>query len=302
MYNNPPAANDQQQGPPPAPLDENNPLRVAIFGDTDQADAVEYAFGNPLIKILRVSEKTMITVDDAINFKPQVSFICTHTPTKIDKGVVDASRVEDPILKLMEHTDGLVILKSTVTPDIIMRIYNSFFGDDGPARFVYNPDFITGSGDTRQQFIDQPFHIFGGAPKAAEGAAAFYELFSLCKSTESIKMEAMEAVFVKYGVNSFLATKLTFFNEFAEIVRKFKCNYNTVARGIGMDPRIGHSHTNVPGFDGQSGFGGDFLPKDTKAFHTFSKFNPVGAGKDTEFELLGKVIEINDAYRNKEED
>lgn len=294
------AANDPAQNqPPPPPIDANNPLRIAVFGDTPQADAIEYVLQNPILKIMRVSEKTGLTVDQAIRFQPALSFICVHTPTKIDQGVVDASRVEDPVLKLIEHTESMVVLKSTVTPDILIRIYNSFFGDDGPHRFVYNPDFIPAEGNYAQHFVNQEYMIIGGTPTAAEKIANFYEIFSLCKAREYIKMEAVEAAFVKYGINSFLATKVTFFNQLADLVQKYRCNYNVVARGIGMDPRVGPSHTYVPGFDMERGYGGN-LPKDVRAFHSFSTYKPGAAPQDTEFSLLGTVMEINERYRNPE--
>ena len=75
----------------------------------------------------------------------------------------------------------------------------------------------------------------------------------------------MEASFVKYGVNSFLASKVLWFNQFKDLVDRNDSRYSVVANAVGYDERIGKGHTKVPGFDGKKGFGGSCFPKDTLA-------------------------------------
>ena len=103
-------------------------------------------------------------------------------------------------------------------------------------------------------------------------------------------MTAMEASFVKYGINCFLATKVLWFNQFKDLIDDTDSKYNVIVNAIGLDPRIGHSHTQVPGPDGKKGFGGACFPKDTNAFSTYAR---------GEFSVLDDVIKANNIYRKE---
>ena len=103
-------------------------------------------------------------------------------------------------------------------------------------------------------------------------------------------MTAVEASYVKYTINAFLATKVTFFNQLYDAVGD-EGNFNKIIRAVGADPRIVTGHTKVPGFDHKRGFGGACFPKDTKAFTEFSD----------KLSLLERVIEINNEYRSQYE-
>ena len=102
-------------------------------------------------------------------------------------------------------------------------------------------------------------------------------------------MSAAEASFVKYGINSFLATKMIWFNQYKDLIDTFGCDYDTIINAIGCDPRIGYSHIFVPGRDGKKGFGGACFPKDTSALTKF----------DTMFlSVLKLVVTENKKYRS----
>jgi UDPglucose 6-dehydrogenase len=115
-----------------------------------------------------------------------------------------------------------------------------------------------------------------------------YEKFSLCQVAPVFNMSLEEASLVKYGINSYLAAKVLWFNEFYDVVQKNGSNYRSVINALSNDPRIGNSHTQVPGFDGRRGFGGACFPKDTKALAAYS-----GGTMKT----LAAVIEKNNTYR-----
>jgi UDPglucose 6-dehydrogenase len=74
-----------------------------------------------------------------------------------------------------------------------------------------------------------------------------------------------EASLAKYALNTFLATKVIYMNELAELSKSLDCNYTVVSKMIKADSRIGNSHLQVPGPDGHYGFGGACFPKDTSA-------------------------------------
>ena len=261
-------------------------LRIGIVGHGFVGGAVDYAFTHEHIEKFYVDPKYDTTIDDLLEWQPHVSFICAPTPMA-ESGFVDASIVEDAALKLLEHTEGGVVIKSTITPDIVDRIFSSVFEDD-IKRLTVNPEFLTES-NAKEQFVNAKYHIIGGHPDACRGLAELYTVYSLCTADEYIFTAATEAAFVKYGVNSFLATKVTFFNQLYDAIAKFGGNYPTIVNAIGKDPRIGLGHTRVPGYDGKRGFGGACFPKDTKAFTLFDK----------DLTLLEKCVTINNEYRKQ---
>ena len=197
--------------------DEIIKLKIGIVGHGFVGGAVDYAFTHPEIEKFYVDPKYNTTIDDLLNWEPHVSFICAPTPMA-DSGFIDASIVEDATLKLLQHTQGGVVIKSTITPDIVDRLYSSIFEDDFK-RLTINPEFLTES-NAKEQFINAKYHIIGGHPEACQGLAQLYDVYSLCSATEFVFMSGPEAAFVKYGVNSFLATKVTFFNQLYDSITK----------------------------------------------------------------------------------
>ena len=274
---------------PPTSISKTNKLKVGIVGHGFVGKAVEYAFYHDLIEFVIVDPNYGTTIDDLVKAEPTISFITAPTPQNSDTGFVDASIVEDAVLKLMNHTDSLVIVKSTVTPDIIDRLYNSI-PEGSFDRFAYNPEFLTEK-SANEDFVNAEHHVVGGTPAACKDVIDFYEFFSGCKSTKFYQMSGPEASFVKYASNAYLATKLTFFNQLKDLVSSFDCSYNVVVRALGADDRIGIKHTRVPGPDKKKGFGGACLPKDTMALYKFSQ------ARGAEFSLLNNVLTINNKYR-----
>ena len=135
-------------------------------------------------------------------------------------------------------------------------------------------------------------HIFGGSDSSTDALHKLYKESSKCKPCPVHKMTAQDASFVKYGVNSFLATKVMWFNQFKELIDGNGSDYDTVISAIGADERIHSSHTVVPGEDGRFGFGGACFPKDTNAFSAF------GGGT---MSILDLVIKENNKIRSQYE-
>ena len=85
-------------------------------------------------------------------------------------------------------------------------------------------------------------------------------------------MKSIESESVKYIANCFFATKVSFFNEIHLLIEKIGLDWNSIIEGVMGDRRIGHSHYQVPGHDGDKGFGGTCFPKDINALiATFEK-------------------------------
>jgi nucleotide sugar dehydrogenase len=258
---------------------------IAIIGHGYVGKAVDYGFTtNEVKKILIDPALYDNSVSDLRGTRIDASFVCVPTPMGKD-GSIDASIVIQTVKELASITQGMIIIKSTVVPSVVEDLSNVH------RHVIYNPEFLTEK-NALDDFINPPMHVFGGDSKATKELEKLYENHSRCKPCPVFHMTAMEASFVKYGINSFLATKVLWMNQFQDICDNYHAKYNVIANAIGSDPRIGHSHMQVPGPDGRKGFGGACFPKDTKAFAHFA---------DKEFSLLNEVIEQNNQYRSQYE-
>ena len=266
--------------------EEKVKLKIGIVGHGFVGKAVEYGFTTNETTMFLVDPKYNTTIDDLIEWEPNMTFICAPTPMNED-GSIDAVIVQDAVLKLSHHANCGIVIKSTITPDIMDSIILSI-NPEKRKKIVYNPEFLTEK-SANEQFIEPQFHIMGGDLEATAALERIYDLFSFCKPCPVFRMTAVEASFVKYAINTFLATKVTFFNQLYDSVEKFGGNFSTIINAVGADPRVGYSHTRVPGFDYKRGFGGACFPKDIAAFIDF----------DDKQELLKSVMEINNKYRSE---
>ena len=274
------------------PLSPTNPFRMGLVGHGFVGQAVEYAFTHPMVDFKLIDPKYNTSVDDLKEYDPHCVFVCAPTPSN-NNGTVNSTIVEDAVLKCLNHTNGLVVVKSTITPDVVQRLYNTM-GHREVDRFAYNPEFLTEK-NAKADFVTAKFHVMGGSPNATQELIEVYDIFSGCESNDYHRMTAFEASFVKYTINSFLATKVTFFNQLYDLINLYGCSYNIVTRAAGLDDRVGMGHTRVPGFDGKRGFGGACLPKDTEAFLRFSTHETDDG--EVSMDLLEKVLDINARYR-----
>lgn len=197
------------------------------------------------------------------NIKFDVIFIAVPTPMG-ENGKIDSSIVEK-VLDELKDVNTLLVLKSTVTPDIIKVLAEKY------SNFVYNPEFLT-EANALNDFVNPIMHVMGGSWENCKDLMDTYDAHSECtKGCRVLYMTAVEASFVKYTMNTFLASKVLFFNQINELCSKHSADYNRVIEAVGNDPRIGSSHTMVPGHDGRRGAAGPCFSKDSSAFIHFSK-------------------------------
>lgn len=257
---------------------------MTIVGYGFVGKAVSYAFNDDMVTKTIIDPKLGTSLDDLqgrTHLPEDVYFVCVPTPMGAS-GEIDSSILENVVETLKEKTTGLIIIKSTVTPEIIDKLGSGLRGN----RVVYNPEFLR-EATAVADIITPDMHIFGGDPVWTKKAEEFFTENSLCKSAPAYHMSLKDASFVKYGINSFLASKVLWFNQFYDVIKRHGGNYGHIARAIATDPRVGYSHIMVPGPDGKRGFGGACFPKDTTAFLDFAK----------EFSVLGEVIKCNKEYR-----
>jgi UDPglucose 6-dehydrogenase len=259
--------------------------KIAIIGYGFVGKAVEFGFRNSSNDIMIVDPyKGYANIDDLEHYAPDFTFVCVSTPMG-ENGDIDHTNISAVVQQLSNMASGVVVIKSTVTPDVIDHLCRY-------KRFVYNPEFLT-ERNSFDEFLNPKFHILGGRPEFTKRVKNLYKFNSNCNPAPVHFMTAAEASLVKYGINSFLAAKVVWFNQWKDLAEKVGARYNVVATAIGNDDRIGHSHTKVPGFDGKKGFGGSCFPKDTSAIYNYS----VAAGSP--LEILSQVIDSNNDYRRE---
>ncbi len=258
--------------------------KIAIIGHGFVGKAVDYGFTNPKVEKKIFDPIYGTTSEDIKNLKnwgPNLTFVCVPTPMR-DDGDIDSS-ILDEVMENLKDINTLIVIKSTITPRLIDKYRQT--------NIIYNPEFLTEK-SACEQFVNPEFHIFGGTEQACKELDKLYENFSLCTPCPTYYLNKAEASFVKYAINSFLATKVTFFNQLYDACNKYgQVNFNKVIKAVGADNRVSISHTKVPGFDGKQGYGGACFPKDTFAFSQFSD----------KLTLLRKAIEINNDYRSRYE-
>ena len=134
---------------------QDKKIRMGIVGHGFVGKAIDYAFTHELVDKFLVDPLYNTDIDDLVDYKPIMTFITAPTPMH-DNGTVDASIVEDAVLKLIRHTESIVVIKSTITPDVINRLYNSIHDVD-KQRLTYNPEFLT-ENSAKEQFIYSQHH------------------------------------------------------------------------------------------------------------------------------------------------
>lgn len=262
----------------------NKKLNLAIVGHGFVGSAVDYGFPEINCNKIIIDPRYETSVSDLSGKDIDVSFICVPTPMGSDASI-DASILINVVHDLLQHTDGLIVIKSTVIPSIVSELAEL------STRVIYNPEFLTEK-TANEDFVNPIMHVFGGNHTETEELEQLYARFSACKPCPVYHMTPKEASFVKYGMNSFLSAKVLFFNQLHDLIAAEGVNYNVIRNAIGTDPRIGHSHTMVPGHDGRKGYGSACFSKDVPALIMYARDMGVSLS------VLEEVTRRNQDYRN----
>ena len=217
-----------------------------------------------------------------------IIFVCVPTPMKED-GACDTyivASVVDDIAQIDRRK--YVVIKSTVPPGTTDRLAKDFQMTIG-----FNPEFLT-EANAYNDFRHQPLIILGAddAGIATVMTQLYYEFNAKVDNVAHvIQRTTKEAEVFKYLANCFLATKVTFANEFKTLCDKIDVDYGRIAELAVLDKRLGHTHWRVPGPDGKLGFGGSCFPKDTAALLNFCEEQGI------QLWLLTEAVYINDDLR-----
>ncbi|HKE60229.1 MAG TPA: UDP-glucose/GDP-mannose dehydrogenase family protein [Pyrinomonadaceae bacterium] len=218
-----------------------------------------------------------------------VIFLAVGTPPKPD-GSPDMSFVEAAAASVADYMNGykVVVTKSTVpigTGERIRRLISERKKSRANFGVVSNPEFLR-EGAAINDFMRPDRVVIGSRDE--EAIAIMRDLYRPLYLIEApfviTSLEAAELT--KYAANAFLATKVSFINEIANLCERIGCDVHDVARGMGMDKRIGSKFLH-PG----PGFGGSCFPKDTRALSSVARqFN-------SESLIVDAVIEVNQRQR-----
>lgn len=224
------------------------------------------------------------TISDA-----EAVFIAVGTPTRRGDGHADLSYVYaavEEVLKTLEHP-CVIVTKSTVpvgTGRKILKMARQL-RPDLAIDVVSNPEFLR-EGSAIADFM-RPDRVVVGA-ETERGQDVLRQLYRPLYLLETpIVFTGLEtAELIKYAANGFLAMKITFINEMADLCEKVGADVNDIARGIGLDGRIGKKFLHAG-----PGFGGSCFPKDTLALMRISE----EAGAPSR--LIQSVVAVNDARK-----
>lgn len=252
---------------------------IVVVGAGFVGKAVIAGFRNVTLAVDPVLGTKLSNIKD----KPDVIFICVPTPMG-PNGDIDATIVES-VLEQCQHFGALMVLKSTVSPNLVKGFSEKY------KRFVYNPEFLT-ERNADWDFTHPISNVFGGDPEDTKLLEHIYATYSYCEPAETFHMTAEEASFVKYSVNSFLTTKVLFFNQLYKMTEAAGVDFEKIRLAVTNDDRIGPKHTNVPGNDGRLGAAGACFSKDIPAFVRYSQ------KIKQEFSILKQVWNTNCELRN----
>ena len=266
-----------------------NMKKIGIVGCGFVGNAVNYGFSTNVEKFL-VDPKLGTTLFDLKSFDPEFIFICVPTPMNKDGGQ-DSTIIEKVLLEINNTFENVVVIvKSTVLPNTILNFSKI------TKHLVYNPEFLREK-TANEDFISSNSLILGGNDDDLVNVISLYKNYSDCNIEDVYKTDVVSASLVKYAINTFLASKVIFFNQLHSIYKNLipTEDWDNFIEIVSSDDRIGNSHMNVPGHDGELGFGGTCFPKDTLALLKLSN------SLNNEFSLLKEVIKINNGIKGRYE-
>lgn len=255
----------------------------------DKLNHGECPIYEPDLKELMENNKERLTYtnEPSIAYKNCTSiFICVGTPENKD-GTCNLSYiydVADSICKYVKN-DCLIVIKSTVpvgTNEAIKEYIYEHLSYQINLSFASNPEFLA-QGSAVKDTLNAPRIVIGAEEEEAIASLKkIYQPFNLPIIITNIKT----AELMKYACNAFLATKISFINEIANLCEVLNTNIDDIILGMGLDSRIGNKFLN-PGI----GYGGSCFSKDTKALCDFAS----KAGYN--LRIVDSTIRVNEEQR-----
>jgi UDPglucose 6-dehydrogenase len=230
----------------------------------------------------RNAERITFTTDmDQLLAGARLLFVCVDTPPTYS-GDADLSRVRAVVQELPSESDHVLVMKSTVpagTGESIRR-------DMPELSYVSCPEFLK-EGTAVEDFMHPDRVVIGADSGDEEAAGAVAELYEPLGG-EILRTDVASAEMIKLASNAFLATKISFINEIANVCEEVGADVGQVAKGMGLDERIGTAFLRAG-----IGYGGSCFPKDVSALKMLA------GNTGYHFQLLTAVIEVNELQKRR---
>ena len=235
------------------------------------------------------SKRNCASVSELVK-KAGIIFLCLPTPMeksgKCHLGILESViKQVDTACNESDLCDRICVIKSTIPPGSTKELQSLCRS----ITLVFSPEFLT-EANSYDDFKNQSRIIIGGPrPASSKVKTMFRKAFP---TIPIVKTSTDHAEMVKYFINCFLSTKVSFANEMYQVCTAAGIDYDKVTEYASYDNRLGKSHFSVPGPDGSLGFGGHCFPKDLSAMIKFAG----DLGCDTT--MLTAVREKNDSVRD----
>ncbi|HEY0317828.1 MAG TPA: UDP-glucose/GDP-mannose dehydrogenase family protein [Solirubrobacterales bacterium] len=224
---------------------------------------------------------TFTTEMDVLLDRARLLFVCVDTPPTYS-GDADLSRVRSVVDELGADGGHVLVMKSTVPAGTGESIRRDLPG----LPYVSCPEFLK-EGSAVKDFMNPDRVVIGsdaGDEAAADAVAGLYRPLG----GEILRTDVASAEMIKLASNAFLATKISFINEIANVCEEVGADVGEVARGMGLDERIGSSFLRAG-----IGYGGSCFPKDVSALKMLA------GNTGYHFQLLNAVIEVNELQKRR---
>jgi len=272
---------------------------VCIDNDTDKIDLLKkgkisiYEPGLEDLVVKNMKQRRLrfsTSVEEGVR-SSLVVFIAVGTPSKND-GSADLRAVEEVAKAITPCMEGykMIVVKSTVpvgTSRWLKQLIQGLQPQRSSFDIISNPEFLR-EGSAVEDFM-RPDRVVIGA-ESEQGIAIMKDIYSALYLIETpfVITNLETAEMIKYATNAFLATKVTFINEIANLCEAVGADVHHVARAMGLDGRIGRKFLH-PG----PGYGGSCFPKDTWALLRLAH------EKGYPFKILDSVIRVNEEQKQR---
>jgi UDPglucose 6-dehydrogenase len=228
---------------------------------------------------------TFTTDIDALFARARIVFVCVDTPATAS-GDADLDSVHAVLDALPSSAAGAILVMKSTVPSGTGKKLRHALDDRGLVDVAYasNPEFLR-EGTAVRDFAEPDRVVIGADdPAVAARIAGLYTPIA----ENIVRTDVTSSEMIKLASNAFLATKISFINEVANVCEIVGATIDDVARGMGMDRRIGASFLR-PGI----GFGGSCFPKDVSAL------KQLAGNTGYHFQLLASVIEVNELQKRR---